>query len=90
MLRKLKAFSTQRRHFLSDRVFSSGTPVMRFCAFCVSRQSLYIMSDDSEHCFACFQANRSCDLAPFYTEIARLDKAEDKLIAEFSAAHRAV
>ena len=47
------------------------------------------MSDDSEHCSACLQVNRPCDLAPPYTEMARLDKAENKLIAELSAAHRA-
>jgi len=47
------------------------------------------MSDDSDHCSACLQANRACELAPPYAEMARLDKVEDKLIAELSAAHRA-
>ena len=44
------------------------------------------MSSDSEHCSTCVRAGRSCELAPPYQEMERLDKVEDKLAQEMMEA----
>jgi hypothetical protein len=79
---KHKLNNTHRRHRLFNRISFLDLPVMRPCDFCVLRQILYIMSSDSEHYSTCVRVGRSCELAPSYQEIKRLDKVEDKLIQE--------
>jgi hypothetical protein len=81
--------SFHRRSRLADRILLEGSPVMRPCSFCVSKGVLCVTLESSEHCAECIRTHRQCELAPPYTEMDRLNRLEEKLISEMSAAHRA-
>jgi hypothetical protein len=76
---KYRLFSFFRRLQRANLILFTGIPVMRFYQSCVSRQVLYVMFSESEHCKQYVRFYRQYDLASSHKKIKRLYRQEKEL-----------